>query len=134
MVRLVIMDIHPASMDRNTLLTMPVTYPPCTEPPGEVGGKSSSSTNTSSSAPAPTLVVSSCGFEIDLIWDASVATAPGGFVEAIIDAAQYYTTLFSNKVVVNIEVGWGEIAGSTLASNALGESESYGYVGNYSHS
>jgi hypothetical protein len=98
---------------------------------GGSGGKSSSSTNPSSSPPAPTLVGSSGGFQIDLIWDASVTTAPGGFVQAIIDAAQYYTTLFSNKVVVNIEVGWGEIAGSTLASNALGESESYGYVGNY---
>jgi hypothetical protein len=84
-----------------------------------------------SAAPAPTLVGSSNGLQIDLIWDASVGNAPSGFMQAIIDAAQYYTTLFSNKEVINIDVGWGEIGGSSLASNALGESESFGYLTNY---
>ena len=85
-----------------------------------------------SSPPAPTLVGSSSGLQIDLIWDSSVAKAPSGFMQAIIDAAQYYTTLFSNQEVINIDVGYGEIGGSSLASNALGESESYGYLTNYS--
>jgi hypothetical protein len=90
-----------------------------------------STSPTHSTAPAPTLVGSSNGFEIDLIWDASVANAPSGFMQAIIAAAQYYTTLFSNKVEINIDVGYGEIAGSPLSSGALGESESYGYLTNY---
>ena len=98
---------------------------------GSLGSGGNSSLFTKTTAPAPTLVGSSGGFRIDLIWDSSVTAAPSGFMQAIIDAAQYYTTLFSNKVVINIEVGWGEIAGSKLASNALGESESYGYVGKY---
>jgi hypothetical protein len=97
---------------------------------------SSSTTNsgthsTNSSAPAPTLVGSPNGFQIDLIWDSSVANAPPGFEQAVIDAAEYYTTLFSNKAVINIDVGYGEIAGSSLAPDALGESESYGYLVNY---
>jgi hypothetical protein len=85
-----------------------------------------------SQAPPPTLVGSSSGLEIDLIWDPSVANAPSGFKQAIIDAATYYTQLFSNKEVINLKVGYGEIDGSPLASNALGESESYGYLTNYS--
>jgi hypothetical protein len=92
----------------------------------------SATTSSTSSTPAPTLVGSAGGFQIDLIWDSSVAKAPSGFMQAIIDAAMYYATLFSNHEVINIDVGYGEIAGSSLASNALGESESYGYLTNYS--
>lgn len=87
--------------------------------------------STSSAPPAPTLVGSAGGFQIDLVWDSSVAKAPSGFTAAIIAAATYYTTLFSNDEVINIDVGYGEIDGSSLASNALGESESYGYLTNY---
>lgn len=95
------------------------------------GSGSNSLRSPTSSAPAPTLVGSSNGLQIDLVWDSSVANAPSGFTQAIIDAAEYYTTLFSNKELVTIDVGYGEIAGSSLASNALGESESYGYLTNY---
>jgi hypothetical protein len=92
---------------------------------------SGSPPSTSSVPPASTLVGSSNGLRFDLIWDASVASAPSGFMQAVIDAAQYYTTLFSNNVVINIDVGWGEIAGSSMAANALGESESLAYLTNY---
>ena len=88
--------------------------------------------STNSSPHAPTLVGSSNGLQIDLIWASSVAKAPWGFMRAIIDAAEYYTTLFSNHEVLKIDVGYGEIAHSSMASNALGESESYGYLTNYS--
>lgn len=87
---------------------------------------------TSEKAPAPTLVGSSGGFQIDLVWDSSVAKAPAGFTQAITAAATYYTTLFSNDEVINIHVGYGEIDGSRMAAGALGESESYGYLTNYS--
>ena len=87
---------------------------------------------TNESPPAPTLVGSRGGLQIDLIWDSSVANAPRGFTQAITDAAEYYTKLFSNDEVINIQVGYGEIDGSRMAANALGESESYGYLTNYS--
>ena len=61
-----------------------------------------------------------------------MANAPRGFTQAITDAAEYYTMLFSNDEVINIHVGYGEIDGSPMAPNALGESESYGYLTNYS--
>jgi hypothetical protein len=82
-------------------------------------------------APAPTLVGAAGGLQIDLIWDSSVAKAPSGFMQAIIDAATYYTTVYSTKEVININVGYGEIAGSQMPSNGLGASESYGYLTNY---
>jgi len=85
-----------------------------------------------SSTPPPTLIGASGSLQFDLIWDSSVAKAPSGFVQAIIKAAQFYTTFFSNKEVVNIDVGYGEVDGSRLASSALGESESYGYLTNLS--
>jgi hypothetical protein len=87
--------------------------------------------STSSVVPPPTLIGSSNGLQIDLVWDSSVANAPKGFVQSIIDAAQYFTTLFLNHEVIKIDVGYGEIAGSPMSPSALGESESYGYLTNY---
>ena len=95
------------------------------------GSTNYAATLAKSITPAPTMVGSSNGLQIDLVWDSSVAKAPSGFMQAVIDAAQYYTTLFSNKEVITIDVGYGEIAGATMAPNALGESESYGYLTNY---
>lgn len=71
------------------------------------------------------------GFQIDLIWDSSVASAPAGFKQAIVAAAQFLTSLFSNSAIVNIDIGYGEVAGTALGSGALGESESYGYLTSY---
>jgi hypothetical protein len=84
-------------------------------------------------SPASTLVGSSTGLQIDLIWDASVQSNANwqAIEQAVITAAQFYTNTFSNHVVLNIDVGFGEIAGSALSANALGESESYGYITSY---
>ena len=81
-----------------------------------------------SSTPAPTVVGSSTGLQFDLIWDSSVASAPTGFTGAVIAAAQTLAADFTTREVVNIHVGYNEIAGSALGSGALGESESYGYL------
>jgi hypothetical protein len=100
------------------------------------GGSSSSSSSSSSSTPSPTLVTASgSNLQIDLIWDSSVGAAPSGFTTAVIDAAQFYVTNFTStsggKVVLYIDVGYGEIAGTALPKGALGESESMGYLTNY---
>jgi hypothetical protein len=95
-------------------------------------------TTHATAAPAPTLVsVPGGDLDIRLVWDASVAKAPSGFTTAVIDAAKLYVADFagSNRGVgteiININVGYGEIGGSSMAANALGESESYGYLVNY---
>jgi hypothetical protein len=85
----------------------------------------------SGAPPAPTLVGSASGLQFELIWDASVAAAPRGFVQAVVDAAKLYSSLFSNKEVIAIDVGFGEIAGAPLAPDALGQSASFGYLTDY---
>jgi hypothetical protein len=89
--------------------------------------------------PSPTLVkISGSNLEIDLVWDSSVGSAPSGFTTAIIDAAKTIIAEYgvipdvSGAVIVNLKVGYGEIGGSAMSANALGESESYGYLTNYS--
>jgi hypothetical protein len=82
-------------------------------------------------APSHTLVGSPGGLQFDLVWDASVANAPSGFKQAVIAAATYYTTLFSNDEVIKIAVGYGEMHGTRLASDAIGASESNGYLTSY---
>ncbi|HKF62664.1 MAG TPA: hypothetical protein VKB42_14955, partial [Dongiaceae bacterium] len=77
-----------------------------------------------SSTPAPTLVGPAGGLQFDLVWDPSVADAPKGFQQAIVNAALSYTKLFSDDIVIKIRVGYGEVAGSKLDAGALGESES----------
>jgi len=119
------------ALGQEYLLTADGELSPVSESKKKHGGSGGSTTTTPSSTPAPTLVGKSGGFQIDLIWDSSVAKAPAGFTAAVIAAATYYTTLFSNSMVVNIAVGYGEIGGSALDSGALGESMSYGYLTNY---
>jgi len=99
---------------------------------GHGGGAAGGSTSSTHSTPAPTSVGSAGGLRIDLIWDSSVAKAPAGFMQAIIAAAQEYSSMFSTNEQINIDVGYGEIAGTALASGALGESENYGYLVSYS--
>lgn len=91
------------------------------------------SASAQSAGPASTLVGSSNGLEINLIWDSSVrAAANWQSVESdVAAAARVYTGAFSNHVVINIAVGFGEVDGSHLGSGALGESSSNGYLVSY---
>ena len=99
---------------------------------GPGGGGGGGTGSTTLTVAAPVTVGSSSGLEFHLVFDSSVANAPSGFVQAITDAATYYASLFSTKEVININVGWGEIAGQAMSAGALGESKSYGYLTNYS--
>ena len=75
--------------------------------------------------PAPTKVVGSAGLTIDLVWDSSVAKAPTTFTAAIIQAATEIGAVVSNKITVNIDVGYGEIAGQRIGSGTA-ETETLG--------
>ncbi len=99
------------------------------------GSSSSHTTSSAPATPAPTLVsATGSKLEIELVWDKSVANAPSGFTSAVIAAAQTLVSDYtaSSTDIVYIDVGWSEIAGSSLSPSALGESESYGYLTNYS--
>jgi hypothetical protein len=100
------------------------------------GGGGGGTGGTGGTTPVPTLVSSTTGgnLSIDLVWDSSVANATTGFTAAVAAAAQLFVNdlTTATKTVLYIAVGWGEIAGSPLSAGALGESESNGYLTNYS--
>lgn len=76
---------------------------------------------TSAATPAATLTGTSGGFQINLVWDSSVANAPAGFMNAIIAAANVIDAAISNPITINIAVGWGEIGGSTIVGSGIAE-------------
>ena len=59
---------------------------------------------------------------INITYDSSAAAAPAGFKTEVAAAVSYLDSLFTNNVTVNIAVGWGEVEGQALPSNALGSS------------
>lgn len=84
---------------------------------GGTGGLSGSGTTTTVASTSP--------FVINVTWDSSVQSAPTGFTAGVLAAVQYMESQFTDAVTINIHVGYGEVGGSSLGSNALGSSESY---------
>ena len=88
--------------------------------------------NSSGSSPASTPSGNSSGFVINVSYDQSVSSLPAGFVAAVNYVVSYYESIFTAPITVNIDVGYGEIDGQQLQSDALGESETF--LGDYSYS
>ena len=63
--------------------------------------------------------------QINVTFDQNPATLPSGFVAAVDYVVNYFESTFTNPVTVNIHVGYGEIAGQSLGTGALGESETF---------
>jgi Ca2+-binding RTX toxin-like protein len=59
---------------------------------------------------------------INVTYDSSVYSAPAGFKAAVQAAVQVFETMFTNNVTINIAVGWGEVGGQAIASDALASS------------
>lgn len=59
----------------------------------------------------------------NVTYDTSVSSAPAGFTTSFQDAINYYDSTFTNPITIDLRVGWGEVGGSSLSSNALGESQ-----------
>lgn len=81
------------------------------------------------SGPTPS---GSSSLVINISWDSSVQSAPSGFTSAVMTAAQYLESQFTDPVTLNLSIGYGEVNGTALGSNALGASESY--LNSYSYS
>jgi len=60
---------------------------------------------------------------INISWDSSVQSAPVAFKADVIAAVNYYESMFSLPATLNLAVGYGEINGTALSANDLGESE-----------
>jgi len=71
------------------------------------------------------------GLVFNITYDSSVSNAPAGFTSAITDVVNYYESVFNDPITVNIDVGWGEVAGQSLGG-ALGASETNLGVFSYS--
>ena len=84
---------------------------------GGGSGGSGGAGGTTSTSPSP-----STGLAINITWDSSVTSAPSGFQTAVLNAAHFIEANYTDPVTININVGYGEVAGTTLGSNALGSS------------
>jgi Hint domain len=62
--------------------------------------------------------------QIDATFDSSVLSSSAATeIENAVDyVVNLYDSLFSSPITINIDVGWGEVDGQTLESDALGES------------
>src|ERR1019366_3808756 len=81
---------------------------------GHTGGSSSTTASATGSA-------STSPFVINISWDSSVSSAPTGFVTAVQNAVQFLESQFQDPVTITIDVGYGEVNGSSLGSGVLGE-------------
>ncbi len=90
---------------------------------GGSGGSSGTSFTTTSPPAATQVTTPGSGLVINLDWDSSVSSAPAGFTSDMIAAARFLESQISTSVTINLDVGYNEVAGSSLASGALGESE-----------
>jgi hypothetical protein len=59
---------------------------------------------------------------LNVNFDQAISSLPTGFVSAVNYVVNYFDNLFTNNATITINVGWGEVGGSTLPSNALGAS------------
>jgi hypothetical protein len=61
-------------------------------------------------------------------YDSSAANAPAGFKTAVQAAVNFMDYFITNPITVPIVFSYGEIQGSTLSSNAIGESSTNGNI------
>jgi VCBS repeat-containing protein len=92
----------------------------------ESSGTGGTSGGSSGTTGAGTIVnQASGGLVINVVYDASVSNAPAGFTADVQSVVNYFESHFSNPVTITIDVGYGEVDGYSLGSNALGESITY---------
>jgi hypothetical protein len=63
------------------------------------------------------------GLKFNITYDQSKSSLPTGFTTAISNACKYLSSQFSSTVTINLHVGYGEVAGSSLVSGAIGASD-----------
>jgi len=69
-----------------------------------------------------TTVIAGRGMTFDITWDSSVASAPAAFKIDVDEAFQLLADTYSSPVTLHFHVGFGEVDGSALGSDDLGES------------
>ena len=69
--------------------------------------------------------------QINLTYDASTSSAPAAFFAAMNYCVQYLDNLITNNITVNIDVGWGEIGGGSIAAGDDGQGGAEGIILSY---
>src|SRR5208283_5251055 len=69
--------------------------------------------------------------QINLTYDSSTAGAPAAFFAAMNYCVQYLDSLITNNITVDIDVGWGEVAGQSLPAGDVGEGGAEGIILSY---
>src|SRR5213075_1165162 len=76
-----------------------------------------------SSSPSGAVAITGAGgVTFDVTFDSSTGSAPAGFAAAVESVAQWFANELHGTTTININVGWGEVAGYALPGNALGAS------------
>jgi hypothetical protein len=70
----------------------------------------------------PCLSSAASAISFNVAFDPSTASAPASFFSAFDYAVQFYQTNFSDPMVINIRVGWGDINGNPLNPDNVGQS------------
>jgi len=81
-----------------------------------ITGATQFAAGTTTATPGVTTVNGSAGLVLNLVWNASVSAAPDSFKAAVVQAAELIGARVSDKITLNITVGYGEVDGSTLPS------------------
>jgi len=66
-----------------------------------------------------------------LIYDSSTSSAPAAFFTAMNYCVQYLDSLITNNITVNIDVGWGEVGGASIAAGDDGQGGPEGIILSY---
>ena len=69
--------------------------------------------------------------QINLTYDSSTANAPAAFFTAMNYCVQYLDNLITNNITVNVDVGWGEVAGESITAGDEGEGGGLGTLVSY---
>lgn len=94
-------------------------------------GVTSSTAPSTTTAPLTSLSTVS-PFVINVTWDSTISSAPAGFTSAVLAEVQHLESLFVDPVTINIQVGYGGVAGSVLPSGAVGGSGASNVAVSYS--
>ena len=69
--------------------------------------------------------------KIEAIFDASAAAAPSWYETAVNKVFAVMGAMFSNKITITLDVGWGEENGNTIGGDDGAQSQSLGYEETY---
>ena len=95
--------------------------------------QSTQNSGTSTQPPLAPTTSQSTHMSIVVNFDQAISSLPTAFVNAVNYVVTYFESLFTNPVTINLDVGYGEVGGSSLPSGALGSSMPAAYVpANYS--